>query len=171
MPAHCAKNSPVPVVTIDDALTESCERSNVATIVPHDATNSAAPIGVSVTEMLFVAGLRALATTAAVAAGGVGGVFVPFLAIGDVSGRALAPMLGVPPDLAGAAGAAGGISGGYRLPVTAVAMVVGVGGPFGATLTCLATVVVAAGAGLAVAVAIERLTNLRGTGSRIVDDG
>ena len=127
--------------------------------------------GASGVTMLLVAGLRALATTAAVAAGGVGGVFVPFLAIGDVSGRALAPMLGVPPDLAGAAGAAGGISGGYRLPVTAVAMVIGVGGPFGATLTCLATVVVAAGAGLAVAVVIERLTKLRGTASRIVDDG
>lgn len=127
--------------------------------------------GVGGASMLFVAGLRALATTAAVAAGGVGGVFVPFLAIGDVSGRALAPMLGVPPDLAGAAGAAGGISGGYRLPITAVAMVIGVGGPFAATLTCLATVMVAAGAGLAVAVALERVTNLRGTASSVVDGG
>ncbi len=108
-------------------------------------------------SLLLVAGLRALATTAAVAAGGCGGVFVPFLAIGDVSGRAVAPLLGVPPDLAGAAGAAGGIAGGYRLPLTAVAMVVGLGGPFTATITCLATVIVAAGSGLAIALAIDRV--------------
>ena len=46
-------------------------------------------------------------------------------------------------DLAGAAGAAGGIAGGYRLPFTAVAMVLGVGGPRAATLTCLGVVLVA----------------------------
>ena len=54
-----------------------------------------------------------------------------------------APGLGVGNDLAGAAGAAGGIAGGYRLPFTAVAMVLGVGGPRLATLTCLATVAIA----------------------------
>ncbi len=75
--------------------------------------------------LLAVCLLRAVATTAAVAAGGCGGVFVPFLAIGDLAGRVFAPGLGVGNDLAGAAGAAGGIAGGYRLPFTAVAMVLG----------------------------------------------
>jgi len=92
---------------------------------------------------LAVCLLRAAATTAAVAAGGCGGVFVPFLAVGDLAGRVFAPGLGVGHDLAGAAGAAGGIAAGYRLPVTAAAMVLFVGGPPRATLTCLATVVIA----------------------------
>lgn len=92
---------------------------------------------------LAVCLLRAAATTAAVAAGGCGGVFVPFLAVGDLAGRVFAPGLRVGHDLAGAAGAAGGIAGGYRLPLTAAAMVLGVGGPLRATLTCLATVLVA----------------------------
>ena len=87
--------------------------------------------------LLAVCLLRAVATTAAVAAGGCGGVFVPFLAVGDIAGRVFAPGLGVGNDLAGAAGAAGGIAGGYRLPLTAVVMVLGVGGPPLATLTCL----------------------------------
>lgn len=93
--------------------------------------------------LLVVALLRATLTTAATAAGGCGGVFVPFLAIGDIAGRVFAPGLGVGNDLAGAAGAAGGIAGGYRLPLTATAMVLGVGGPPKATLTCLAVVFVA----------------------------
>ena len=105
--------------------------------------------------------LRAVATTAAVAAGGCGGVFVPFLAIGDIAGRAFAPTFGLPGDLAGAAGAAGGIAGGYRLPFTAVAMVLGLGGPSSATLTCLATVGVATVAGLGAGLALDRLTELR----------
>ena len=94
--------------------------------------------------------LRAAITTADVAAGGCGGVFVPFLAIGDIAGRVFAPGFDVGNDLAGAAGAAAGIAGGYRLPLTATAMVLGVGGPHAAMLTCLATVVVAhvAGAGV-----------------------
>jgi chloride channel protein, CIC family len=99
-------------------------------------------------SLLTIALLRAAATTAAVAAGGCGGVFVPFLAIGDIAGRVFAPTFGVPSDLAGAAGAAAGISGGYHLPATAAMMVVGVGGPGTATVTCLATVVVAAVAGV-----------------------
>jgi H+/Cl- antiporter ClcA len=93
--------------------------------------------------VLAVCLLRALATTAAVAAGGCGGVFVPFLAVGDLAGRVFAPGLRVGHDLAGAAGAAGGIAAGYRLPFTAAAMVLGVGGPPRATLTCLATIVTA----------------------------
>src|SRR5215472_4360950 len=95
--------------------------------------------------------LRAVATTSAAAAGGCGGLFVPFLAIGDLAGRVFAPSLRVPDDLAGAAGAAGGISGGYHLPFTAVAMVLGQGGPRLAMLTCLATLVVAGFAGTLVA--------------------
>jgi H+/Cl- antiporter ClcA len=97
--------------------------------------------------LLAVALLRAAATTAAVAAGGCGGVFVPFLAVGDIGGRVFAPGLGIGDDLAGAAGAAAGIAGGYHLPFTAAAMVLGVGGPHLASLTCLATVAVAALAG------------------------
>jgi H+/Cl- antiporter ClcA len=108
--------------------------------------------------MLAVAVLRAAATTAAVAAGGCGGVFVPFLAMGDICGRAFGSMLGMPSDLAGAAGAAGGIAGGYRLPITAAALVVGLGGPATATLTCLATVAVATVAGLAAGTALDRFT-------------
>jgi H+/Cl- antiporter ClcA len=95
--------------------------------------------------------LRAVATTSSAAAGGCGGLFVPFLAIGDLAGRVFAPSLRVPSDLAGAAGAAGGISGGYHLPFTAVAMVLGQGGPRLAMLTCLATVAVAGSTGAAVA--------------------
>jgi H+/Cl- antiporter ClcA len=93
--------------------------------------------------VLVVCLLRVAATTAAVAAGGCGGVFVPFLAVGDLAGRVFAPGLRVGHDLAGAAGAAGGIAAGYRLPLTAAAMVLGVGGPPRAMLTCLATVVTA----------------------------
>jgi CIC family chloride channel protein len=111
-------------------------------------------------SLLAVALLRATATVAAVAAGGCGGVFVPFLAIGDISGRVFAPALDVGDDLAGAAGAAGGIAGGYRLPFTAATMVLGIGGPRLATLTCLGTVVTASIAGAAGAVLVDRLTKL-----------
>jgi CIC family chloride channel protein len=109
--------------------------------------------------LLAIALLRAIATTAAVAAGGCGGVFVPFLAIGDIAGRAFAPAFGVPSDLAGSAGAAGGIAGGYRLPFTAATLVLGLGGPFDATLTCLATVGVAVIAGTGASLAIDRLSS------------
>jgi len=110
--------------------------------------------------LLAVAVLRAGATTAAVIAGGCGGVFVPFLAIGDIAGRAFAPAFGVPGDLAGAAGAAGGIAGGYRLPLTAAMLVLGLGGPYTATITCLATVGVATIAGVGAALAVDRLTTV-----------
>jgi len=73
------------------------------------------------------------------------------------TGRVFAPSLEVPSDLAGAAGAASGISGGYHLPVTAVALVLGQGGPALAMLTCVATVVVAAFAGTGVAFLLDRL--------------
>ena len=99
-------------------------------------------------QLLALALLRAAATTSAVLAGGCGGVFVPFLAIGDLMGRVFAEPFGIAGDLAGAAGAAAGIAGGYRLPLTAMAMVLGVGGPEGAQLTSLATVLVAALSGL-----------------------
>jgi len=105
----------------------------------------------SVVTVFAVDILRAIATTSSAAAGGCGGLFVPFLAIGDLAGRVFAPGLGVPDDLAGAAGAAGGISGGYHLPFTAVAMVLGQGGPHLAMVTCLATVVTAGFAGRIVA--------------------
>jgi CIC family chloride channel protein len=110
--------------------------------------------------LLAVCLLRAAATTAAVAAGGCGGVFVPFLAVGDLAGRVFAPGLGVGNDLAGAAGAAGGIAGGYRLPFTAAMMVFGVGGPPKATLTCLVTVIVAAVAGGVVETMLTRLKEI-----------
>jgi H+/Cl- antiporter ClcA len=110
--------------------------------------------------LLAVACLRAIATTAAVAAGGCGGVFVPFLAVGDLGGRVFAPGLGIGDDLAGAAGAAAGIAGGYHLPFTAAAMVLGVGGPHLATLTCLATVVTASVAGSRAALLFDRFTGL-----------
>jgi H+/Cl- antiporter ClcA len=110
-------------------------------------------------HLLAVSLLRAASTTAAVVAGGCGGVFVPFLAIGDLGGRVFAAAFGVPPDLAGAAGAAAGIAGGYRLPLTAVAMVLGVGGPKAATLTCLATVGVATLTGLIAARAVNQLSS------------
>jgi CIC family chloride channel protein len=110
-------------------------------------------------HLLAVALLRAVSTTAAVVAGGCGGMFVPFLAIGDLSGRVFATAFGIPADLAGAAGAAAGISGGYRLPFTAVAMVLGVGGPSTAKLTCLATVVVAALSGLVTVRAVNTLSS------------
>jgi len=118
--------------------------------------------GIGALTLLGVALLRAAATTAAVAAGGCGGLFVPFLAIGDIAGRAFAPAIGVPSDLAGAAGAAGGIAGGYRLPFTALALVVGLGGPETATLTCLATVLIATAAGVGAGLALDRLEALRG---------
>jgi H+/Cl- antiporter ClcA len=117
--------------------------------------------------LLAVCILRAVATTAAVAAGGCGGVFIPFLAVGDIAGRVFAPGLGVGNDLAGAAGAAGGIAGGYRLPLTAVAMVFGVGGPPLATLTCLATVAVAYSAGLGAESVLEKLKALLQPASQV----
>jgi len=110
--------------------------------------------------LLAVALLRAVATTAAVAAGGCGGVFVPFLAVGDLGGRVFAPGLGIGNDLAGAAGAAAGIAGGYHLPFTAAAMVLGVGGPHLATLTCLATVVIADLAGSRASLLFDRFAGL-----------
>lgn len=119
-------------------------------------------------RLLVLALLRAAATTAAVLAGGCGGVFVPFLAIGDLSGRVFAEPFGLPGDLAGAAGAAAGIAGGYRLPLTAMAMVVGVGGPLPAQLTCMATVAVAALAGL---VAARGATAVSARLRRLVQDG
>jgi H+/Cl- antiporter ClcA len=106
--------------------------------------------------VLGVALLRAVATTSAVAAGGCGGLFVPFMAIGDLTGRAFAPGLGLPGDLAGAAGAACGIAGGYGLPFTAVVVVFSHGGSHLAILTCLAAIVVAAFAGSGVKTALER---------------
>lgn len=122
--------------------------------------------------LLAVALLRAAATTAAVAAGGCGGIFVPFLAVGDLGGRVFAPGLGIGDDLAGAAGAAAGIAGGYRLPFTAMAMSLGIGGPRQATLTCLATIAIASVVGAGAGTMVDRVTNLpylwkrRRTGSR-----
>jgi len=108
-------------------------------------------------SLLAVCLLRAGITTAAVAAGGCGGVFVPFLVVGDLAGRVLAPALGVGRDFAGAAGAAGGIAGGYHLPFTAAAMVLGIGGPPRAILSCLLAVAVAAWAGNAASQGLEKL--------------
>jgi H+/Cl- antiporter ClcA len=125
-----------------------------AAIVWAETTNPA-PL-----RLLALALLRAAATTAAVLAGGCGGVFVPFLAIGDLSGRVFAAPFGIAADLAGAAGAAAGIAGGYRLPFTAMAMVLGVGGPEGAQLTSMATVLVAALSGLLTARAANALSSL-----------
>jgi H+/Cl- antiporter ClcA len=116
--------------------------------------------GTAALTVLAVDVLRAVATTATAAAGGCGGVFVPFLAIGDLAGRAFAPSLKISSDLAGAAGAAGGISGGYHLPFTAVALVLSQGGPPLAVLTCLATVIVAAFAGTGSAKMLDRLLSL-----------
>jgi H+/Cl- antiporter ClcA len=107
--------------------------------------------------LLIVALLRAAATTGVVAAGGCGGVFVPFLAVGDLSGRVFAPGLGLGNDLAGAAGAAAGISGGYHLPLTAAVMVLWLGGPPGAMVTCFATVMTAFLAGTATTFILDRL--------------
>src|SRR5262245_8616054 len=113
--------------------------------------------GTAALTVLAVDVLRVVATTASSAAGGCGGLFVPFLAIGDLGGRVFAPSLGVPADLAGAAGAASGISGGYHLPFTAVALVLGQGGTHLAMLTCLATVIVAAYAGEGTAYLLDRI--------------
>ncbi|HYO85581.1 MAG TPA: chloride channel protein [Dermatophilaceae bacterium] len=111
--------------------------------------------------LLLVAALRAVATTAAVAAGGCGGIFVPFLAIGDLAGRSFAPHLGISGDLAGASGAACGIAGGYRLPVTAMVMVIGIGGPALAITTSLGCVLVASAVGIYTSLGLERLRRRR----------
>jgi H+/Cl- antiporter ClcA len=106
--------------------------------------------------LLAVSLLRAVATIAVTGAGGCGGVFVPFIVVGDLAGRIFAPGLGVRGDLAGAAGAAGGIAGGYRLPFTAVAMVLGIGGAPRAMLTCLGTVAIAFIVGAATESVLEK---------------
>jgi H+/Cl- antiporter ClcA len=111
----------------------------------------------SALTVLAVALLRAVATTASSAVGGCGGLFLPFLAIGDLGGRVFATSLEVPADLAGAAGAASGISGGYHLPFTAIALILGQGGDPLAVLTCLVTVVVAAYAGTGAALLMDRM--------------
>jgi H+/Cl- antiporter ClcA len=116
--------------------------------------------GIAALTVLAVDVLRAVATTATAAAGGCGGVFVPFLAIGNLAGRVFAPSLEIPTDLAGAAGAAGGISGGYHLPFTAAALVLSQGGPRLAVLTCLATVIVAAFVGTGSAKMLARILSL-----------
>jgi H+/Cl- antiporter ClcA len=110
--------------------------------------------------LLAIALLRASMTTAAVAAGGCGGVFVPFLAIGDLLGRVFATAFGVPSDLAGAAGAAAGIAGGYHLPFTAMMMVLGLGAPYASTITCVATVGVATLAGVGAARGTKKLAGI-----------
>jgi H+/Cl- antiporter ClcA len=116
--------------------------------------------------VLAVALLRAVATTAGAAAGGCGGLFVPFLAVGDLGGRVFAHGFGVPDDLAGSAGAASGIAGGYRLPWTAVAMLLGLGEAHVlAMVCCLATVVVAAVAGKVTRSLVDRLFDVLGTAS------
>jgi H+/Cl- antiporter ClcA len=97
----------------------------------------------SVPTIFAVDILRALATTSATAAGKRSGLFVRFPAIGDVAGRVFAPSFQVPNDLPVAARAAGRISGGYHLPFTVVAMVLGQGGNHLAMLTCFTTAVVA----------------------------
>src|SRR6185437_1018471 len=111
----------------------------------------------SALTVLAVALLRAVATTSSAAAGGCGGLFVRYLAIGGLGGRVFAVLLGVPSALAGAAGAAAGISGGYHLPLTAIALVLGQGGSLPAMLTCLATVVVAGYAGTGAARLVDRV--------------
>ena len=111
----------------------------------------------AVLTVLAVSLLRAVMTTAAAAAGGCGGLFVPFLAVGDLAGRVFSAGTSVPHDLAGSSGAASGIAGGYRLPVTAVALVLGQGGPGLAALTCLATVAVASVAGAGAESVMERM--------------
>jgi chloride channel protein, CIC family len=88
-------------------------------------------------------------------------VFILFLAVGDLAGRVFAPVFGVGNDLAGAAGAAGGIAGGYRLPLTAAVMVLGVGGPHRAMLTSLATLAVAFAAAKGIESSFEKLKALR----------
>ncbi len=107
--------------------------------------------------ILAVAVLRALSTAAASAAGGCGGLFVPFLAVGDLAGRVFAVALGVPGDLAGSAGAACGIAAGYRLPFTALALVLGQGGPPLATLTGAGAVVVAGLAAIGTEWVVDRV--------------
>jgi H+/Cl- antiporter ClcA len=82
------------------------------------------------------------------------------LAIGYLAGRVFAPSLEIPSDLAGAASAAGGISGGYHLPFTAAALVLSQGGPRLTVLTCLATVTVAAFVGTGSAKMLERILSL-----------
>ncbi|MBO0723634.1 MAG: chloride channel protein, partial [Blastocatellia bacterium] len=116
--------------------------------------------GTKAITVLAVDVLRAIATTATAAAGGCGGLFVPFLAIGDLAGRAFAPYLQIPSDLAGAAGAAGGISGGYHLPLTAATLVLSQGGPHFAVLTSLATVAVAAFVGSGAAKLVDQILSL-----------
>jgi H+/Cl- antiporter ClcA len=113
--------------------------------------------------VLVVALLRAAATTAAVAAGGSGGLFVPYMAVGDLAGRVFAASLGVPGDVAGSAGAASGIAGGYGLPVTAAVVVLGQGGPHLATVTCLAAVVVSTLGGSAIRSLAARARSQRTT--------
>ena len=87
-------------------------------------------------------------------------MFVPFLAIGDLAGRVFAPGLGVAtispvrPARRAASRAA------TDLPFTAVAMVLGVGGPRRAMLTCLATVAIAFVAGAVTESALEKFKGI-----------
>jgi chloride channel protein, CIC family len=108
------------------------------------AINWAQSTSAGALTILAVDILRAVATTSSAAAGGCGGLFIPFLAIGDLAGRVFSSLLRVPGDLAGAAGAAGGISGGYHLTFTAIALVLEQGGPPLARVTLFTTVLVAA---------------------------
>lgn len=55
------------------------------------------------------------------------------------------------------------MAGGYRLPLTAVAMVLTVGGPLSARLTCAATVLCAVGAAIPVSYLLDRYVLHRAT--------
>jgi hypothetical protein len=82
----------------------------------------------------------ALAALGGLLCGVAGAFFVPLLAVGDLSGRRFAPVLGVSGSLAG--------------------------GPLPAVLTCLGVIVVATLTGAIVAVAVDRLASKHAAPSR-----
>jgi len=77
----------------------------------------------AVALLLAVLLLRCLATTAAVAGGGVGGLFVPLVVAGALLGRAFGAVFGVTDSLFLVIGIASFLGAGYRVPLAAVVFV------------------------------------------------
>ena len=97
----------------------------------------------SVPMLLAILVLRCLATTATVAGGGVGGLFVPLVVAGALLGRAFAGAFGLDESLFLVLGIAAFLGAGYRVPLAAVVFVAESTGRPGFVVPALIAAVVA----------------------------
>lgn len=97
----------------------------------------------SVALLVALLALRAAATTCTLAAGGVGGVFIPLFVEGWVLGAAIAELVGSDTMLLPVIGAAAFLGAGYRTPIAAVVFVAERTGRAGYVVPALLAVAVA----------------------------